>query len=210
MWLRNLFARPLFGGLFLLLGGKAPLDDNLSQPSTLEIELLRLLNMVVCCCGMGLLPTQRYQRRGRHKLRRCRHDQKSDIAAEVGILDWADNRYQSFARPLIRMAKQWQRHRNVPIPFYQIERLVIDFLTQASEVQLQNHWWDWLLRDFFAYMRTRANGFIVMPGTGTYVLLGNAWLSRAETAHGRAIKACDYEADNEDCPSSDNLRQLAC
>ena len=37
-----------------------------------------------------------------------------------------------------------------------------------------------------------------MPGTGEIVVLGNDWLSRAQTAYNDAIKACIYEESNRD------------
>lgn len=122
---------------------------------------------------------------------------ETDIDAEIRALDWADQQFHGCARPLVRMAKQWQRNCNVPIASFQIERLVLEFLQVARETSVQNHWWDWLLRDLFAYMRTRANGLVTMPGTGKHIFLGEDWLSRAETAHTRAVKACTYEAENE-------------
>lgn len=124
--------------------------------------------------------------------------QETDIAAEIGALDWAAKRYNGCARPLIRMAKQWQRHCNVGLRSYQLERLVIGYLAQAPASYIHYRWWDWLLRDFFAFLCARANGIVIMPGTMKWVFLGDAWLSKAQTACRRAVLACDYEIENED------------
>jgi hypothetical protein len=35
-----------------------------------------------------------------------------------------------------------------------------------------------------------------MPGTAEVVLLGNEWLSRAQSAYRKALSACDNEKDN--------------
>lgn len=75
---------------------------------------------------------------------------------------------------------------------------MLDFLPHAYRMEVTSRWWDWLLRDFFAYMRTRANSSVIMPGTEQRVHIGDAWLGRAESAHLRAIRACEFEADNED------------
>ena len=53
------------------------------------------------------------------------------------------------------------------------------------------------MRDFFAYLASRAGGTIIMPRTNAAVALGNAWESRARTAHAAATRAFDYERDNE-------------
>jgi hypothetical protein len=122
---------------------------------------------------------------------------ETDAAAELNALNLADARYNGCARALIRMAKQWQRHCNVDIKSFMLERLVIEYLFTVTTMRIDYQWWDWLIRDFFAYMTTRANGLVTMPGTLTQVALGDAWLSRAQSALGRCAKACDYEENNE-------------
>lgn len=122
---------------------------------------------------------------------------ETDAAAELNALDLADSMFNGCARPLIRMAKQWQRYCNVDIKSFMLERLVIDYLYDVSAMRIDYQWWDWLIRDFFAYMTTRANGVVTMPGTLQQVALGDAWLSRAQSALARCVKACDYEAENE-------------
>jgi hypothetical protein len=57
-------------------------------------------------------------------------------------------------------------------------------------------WYDWMARDFFAYLISRAGGYLVMPGTIEMVLLGSEWVNRAQRAYQHAIRACEYERDN--------------
>jgi hypothetical protein len=52
-----------------------------------------------------------------------------------------------------------------------------------------------MVRDFFAYLISHANGYLVMPG-GEIVLLGAEWLSWATTAYRNAVNACRNERDN--------------
>jgi hypothetical protein len=48
-----------------------------------------------------------------------------------------------------------------------------------------------------AHMIARANGGFWMSGCAVeWITLGDAWLSKAQTAHYRALKACEYEYDN--------------
>ncbi len=133
---------------------------------------------------------------------------ETDIAAEVGALDWADAAYNGCARFLIRMMKQWQRHCNVPIQSFMLERLVLEFLSVADALHIDHQWLDWLARDFWGYIQSRANGYVTMPGTGKTVALGDAWLSRAITARARAVRACDYERDNEDISAGSEWQQI--
>ena len=51
---------------------------------------------------------------------------ETDAAAELNALDLADSMFNGCARPLIRMAKQWQRYCNVDIKSFMLERLVIE------------------------------------------------------------------------------------
>jgi len=125
---------------------------------------------------------------------------ESDLVAELRALNAADNMFNGCARPLIRMAKQWQRECNVDdLRSFMIERLVIEFLFQAAhDMDVRYQWWDWLLRDFFAFLCTRANGVITMPGTGRQIGIGSGWVTKAATAYNRAVRACEFEKENED------------
>ncbi len=86
------------------------------------------------------------------------------------------------------MMKRWQRENNVPLKSFQIERLAIEFAATSDNRQRDHFWYDWMVRDFLAYLCGRANTYIYMPGTNEIVGLGSEWLSRAQTAHGRALE----------------------
>ena len=119
-----------------------------------------------------------------------------DPIAEIAALDAADRRFNGNVRKLTRILKQWQRYCNVPIKSFQLEALVVEMLAQKTYGAYDEFWFDWLIRDFFAHMISRANGWFIMPVTGEVILLGDEWLSRAQSAYARALKACDYERDN--------------
>jgi hypothetical protein len=57
-------------------------------------------------------------------------------------------------------------------------------------------YFDWLVRDFFAYLHAKAGRTMILPGTGEVVPLADDWKSRVLTAYGRAVEACDCERDN--------------
>lgn len=120
----------------------------------------------------------------------------TDPRAEIAELDQSDQANGGVTRHLIRMMKQWQRYCAVSLKSFVLERLAIEFL-QTWPYDRSVCWYDWLIRDFFAYLISRANGGIIMPGTGQWVGLGDAWASKARSAHGVAVRACDQEHDNE-------------
>jgi hypothetical protein len=118
--------------------------------------------------------------------------------AEAADLIAADTAFNGNARALVRMLKQWQRERNVPLKSFQLERLAIEFLRGWSHSTQGLFWYDWMVRDFFVHLIGRANGTVVMPSTAEIVALGNDWLSRAQTAYNDAIRACIHEESNRD------------
>ena len=120
----------------------------------------------------------------------------STAAAEEASLSASDTFCIGNTRALARMMKQWQRDNNVPLKSFQIERLAVEFLATWDNRQRDHFWYDWMVRDFLAYLCSRANTYIYMPGTNEMVWLGSEWLSRAQTAYGRALKACEYEDGN--------------
>jgi hypothetical protein len=119
----------------------------------------------------------------------------STALAEAADLDASDRAWNGNTRPLIRMIKCWQDNCNVPLKSFMIERLAEDFLLLWQFHQQGVFFYDWMVRDFFAYLISHANSHVVMPG-GEIVLLGAEWLSRAQTAYRNAVNACQNERDN--------------
>jgi hypothetical protein len=120
----------------------------------------------------------------------------STAEAELADLNASDTRWRGNTRALARMMKRWQRECNVPLKSFQIERLAVEFLQVWSFTHQDVWYYDWMVRDFLAYLIGRADGSIFMPGTSEIVQLGSDWLTRAQTAHRHAVSACDHERDN--------------
>jgi Second Messenger Oligonucleotide or Dinucleotide Synthetase domain len=118
-----------------------------------------------------------------------------DPSLEEANLRQADHRSRGNARDLIRLLKCWQTYRTVPIASIAIELLSIEFLATWPRAGDQSHFYDWMIRDFFAFLLTRAGCALAMPGSDTTVRAGAAWLSAARTAHTHAAKACACETD---------------
>jgi hypothetical protein len=132
-----------------------------------------------------------------------------DPEGEIAALDAADRQFNGNVRKLIRILKQWQRHCDVPIKSFQLEALVKEFLPTKTYGGSDEFWFDWLVRDAFAHMITRANGGFWMPGCAPeWVTFGDAWVSKARTAYDRALKACVYEYDNYDILAGDEWQKI--
>ena len=120
-----------------------------------------------------------------------------DPVEEQNILDLSDNDLLGNHRKLTRIFKQWQQYCSVDIKSFHLEYLIGKALSQMTWGRYPEFWFDWIVRDIFKYMIEQAGGIFLMPG-GFYewINLGDKWKSKAESAHKRAIKACEYERDN--------------
>jgi hypothetical protein len=116
--------------------------------------------------------------------------------AEVVFVDQADKDNAGNLRPLIRMLKTWQASCSVPIKSFHLEIVAAEFIAQSPWSQQTMFYFDWIIRDFFAFLYNKANSIIVVPGTQECMCLGDVWQSRALNAYQRAVKACEYEAEN--------------
>lgn len=128
--------------------------------------------------------------------------------AEVNHIETIDKTNNRNLRPLIRMLKCWQDSCSVPIKSFEIELLAADFIGQSPWRLHDFLWFDWITRDFFAYLYHRANSPVIVPGTFETIYLGNAWQSRAETAYWRAEKACRYEQLNQVEAAGDEWQKI--
>ena len=117
----------------------------------------------------------------------------ADPEAEKRSIESIDANNNGNLRRLIRMVKTWQSHCSVPLKSFYIELVMSEFI-QASEWRRNSYYYyDWLLRDFFDYLLSRRNGYLIVPGTHDVINLGSDWVSRCETAHARAVRACEHE-----------------
>jgi Second Messenger Oligonucleotide or Dinucleotide Synthetase domain len=123
----------------------------------------------------------------------------------INTVDQANNRN---LRPLIRMMKAWQDYCSVPLKSFQLELVAVEFIVQSPWRLYDYFWFDWITRDFFAYLYRRANTHVAVPGTGEQVFLGDEWQSRAESAYYRAVKACEHDKYNRVEAAGDEWQKI--
>jgi hypothetical protein len=127
---------------------------------------------------------------------------------ELIAINNADLNFNNNARPLIRMLKCWQANCSVPIRSFHLELIAIDFLGQWAHKQRGLFYYDWMCRDFFQWMISRANGAVFAPGTSDIMWLGESWKTRAESAYGRAAKASAFEQENNMLAAGDEWQKI--
>jgi len=145
-----------------------------------------------------------------------------DPVAEASDFFAMDAAYNGNARRLVEIFKQWQRYCDVPIKSFHLEAMVKAVLPNTryrglfadgsyhdyGAGELDEWWFDWLVRDAFASMLGWGNGRFAMPVTGEVIQLGDAWLSKAHTAHARAVKASEYEQFNQNQAAGDEWQKI--
>ena len=127
---------------------------------------------------------------------------------EVDAIEDADRRNNSNVRRLIRMLKCWQANCNVELRSFYLELLAIEFMDQWAYKDKSYFYYDWMCRDFFAWLITKAGSFILAPGTFEILWIGDAWKTKAETASGRALKSCDCEHNNNEGNAGDEWQKI--
>ncbi|KVZ44406.1 hypothetical protein WL17_04945 [Burkholderia ubonensis] len=127
---------------------------------------------------------------------------------EVRALEAADAANARNLRPLVRMLKAWQANCSVPIKSFHLELLAAEFIAQSPWRLHDWFYFDWIARDFFAYLYHRANGFVFVPGTWEVMMLGDDWQSRVASAYNRAAKACEYEFQNRVPDAGDEWQKI--
>jgi Second Messenger Oligonucleotide or Dinucleotide Synthetase domain len=121
----------------------------------------------------------------------------SNPAAEYNFLHTADTATDWKATRLTIMAKTWKSECNVELKSTSIEVLASIFVSQWAHRDRDIFWYDWMIRDFFAFLSNYANGWTRIVGTENIIQLGNEWQTKLETAYNRALKACAYEHSDQ-------------
>jgi hypothetical protein len=117
----------------------------------------------------------------------------SNPVAEYNNLHLADLASDGKATHLTMMAKAWKHECNVELKSTSIEVLAAIFSGEWPHRNRNIYWYDWMIRDFFAFLFKYINGWTRIVGTDETIQLGNDWHTKLQTAYDRALKACQYE-----------------
>jgi hypothetical protein len=120
----------------------------------------------------------------------------SNPVAEYNYLHGADLASAGKATHLTMMAKAWKRECKVELKSTSIEVLAATFASEWPHRSQNLYWYDWMVRDFFAFLFQYINGRTRIVGTDEWIDLGSDWQTKLQTAYQRALKACQYEHDD--------------
>lgn len=117
---------------------------------------------------------------------------------------WIDQRYREEIKDItdsdaktgktkfiIRCIKKWSDNCSASLRSFQIEQMVLSFFSGRDTLEYKN---SFLIKEFFAYFYTNSSN--------------DDLKSHLKTALNRAVKACDYEADNKLDEAIDEWRKI--
>src|SRR3546814_16221332 len=87
----------------------------------------------------------------------------ADPAAEKDFIAEVHTNNNNNLRTMIKMAKAWQEHCNVPLNSFQIELLMPEFLTPSFWQNKGYFSYDFILRNFFRYITGRSKVYVFNP-----------------------------------------------
>ncbi|MFE9941640.1 SMODS domain-containing nucleotidyltransferase [Streptomyces hirsutus] len=131
-----------------------------------------------------------------------------DHGAEIKNVADSDSFNNGDTRNLIRMMKIWQQHCTVPIKSLVLELRAVRFLANWDYKGKGPLYCDWMVRDYLKELIERARYTHKIPGIKEKCEYGDAWLSRAESAYARAVKACNYEHENKHTEAAFEWRKI--
>jgi SMODS domain-containing protein len=118
----------------------------------------------------------------------------SNPVAEFQLIKYVDSISEGKATHLTMMLKAWKRECTVEIKSISLEVFACAFVEQWAFRLRSLFWYDWLVRDFFEFMlRFKYQGWTRVPGTDEVIQLGDAWVSKCQSAYNRSLKACEFE-----------------
>lgn len=117
----------------------------------------------------------------------------ADYDAEIKHIADSDTATKKNTRALIRMMKYWQGYWSVEIKSFWIELTAVSFLQQWQYADKSMTYYDWMVRDYLAYLVRQKNTYVFAPGTYETMYLGDEWESKAISALERAKKAVEFE-----------------
>ncbi len=132
----------------------------------------------------------------------------SNPVAEYKWLQQTDAATSGKVTHLIKMLKAWKRECNVDIKSVCLEILANLFVSQWEHRNQTIFYYDWMIRDFFAFMMRYANGQLKPAGIDEWIQLDDNWQAKAQTAYNRSVKACESERTDNGFAASQEWQRI--
>ncbi|WP_076923642.1 nucleotidyltransferase [Pseudoalteromonas sp. EB27] len=130
--------------------------------------------------------------------------------AEIKEINSANNHWNKNLKRLCRMARAWKDKWDVPIGGLLIDTLAYNFLKQWEHKDKSFTYYDWMTRDFFAYLKDQDpdKNYWLAPGSSQYVWRKGKFEYKALRCYNIAVEALDYERDNMSASANLKWREI--
>lgn len=130
--------------------------------------------------------------------------------AEIKEINSANNHWNKNLKRLCRMARAWKDKWDVPIGGLLIDTLAYNFLKQWEHKDKSFTYYDWMTRDFFAYLKDQDpdKNYWLAPGSSQYVWRKGKFEYKALRCYNIAVEALYYERDNMSASANLKWREI--
>lgn len=130
--------------------------------------------------------------------------------AEIKEINSANNHWNKNLKRLCRMARAWKDKWDVPIGGLLIDTLAYNFLKQWEHKDKSFTYYDWMTRDFFAYLKDQDpdKNYWLALGSSQYVWRKGKFEYKALRCYNIAVEALYYERDNMSASANLKWREI--
>lgn len=130
--------------------------------------------------------------------------------AEIKEINTANNNWNKNLKRLCRMARAWKAKWDVPIGGLLIDTLAYNFLKQWEYKDNSFTYYDWMTRDFFAYLKDQDpnKSYWLAPGSSQYVWRKGKFEYKALRCYNIAVEALEYERVNMEASANLKWREI--
>ncbi len=135
---------------------------------------------------------------------------KTNPVPEINTLASGDILANYNLRPLCRMARAWKYYNSVPISGLLIDTLAYRFLTDWSNRDKSYLYYDWMSRDFFAYLKNQDSTQTIWYaiGSGQRIYNPDNFRYKATVAYNKTLEAIQQETDGKTWSSKQKWREI--
>jgi len=134
----------------------------------------------------------------------------TDPKSEIDAMNERNNNTNKNLKRLCRMARSWKGKQSVQMSGILIDTLAYKFIDSWSYKNESYSYYDWMSRDFFAYLKdlNPEQSYWLAPGSNRYVWKNGNFQNKAKAAHSLALEAIEYESNNHEYTSKQKWREI--
>lgn len=130
--------------------------------------------------------------------------------AEINKIRNSNTSWNGNLKRLCRMARAWKDQWSVPMGGLLIDTLAYNFLNQWEHADKSYTYYDWMTRDFFAYLKDQDPNkqYWLAVGSNQYVYRRGSFEYKALCCYNISIEALDYESNNNNWSANLKWREI--